>query len=61
MSQRLNNAAMDLAVYQKRIDDLAAIVHSNVALHVNFAGFAINFNHHDVGSKREGEVLGFEE
>ena len=40
----------------QRIDDLAAIVHRDVALDLDIAGFAIDFGDDEVRAEREGEV-----
>ena len=56
LAEPLRHAAVHLAVHDERIQDVAAIVHRNVAPNFDLPRFAINVSDHDVRAKRECKV-----
>src|SRR5882724_5051952 len=47
----LGQSAMDLAVDDHRVDDVAAVVHGYETPHLDFAGAAIDVDHADVAAE----------
>ena len=47
---------MDLAIHKQRINDIAAVVHRNIALDFHLACVTVDFRNHDVRSKGERKV-----
>ena len=61
LSDRLHNAAVNLAVDQHRIDHFAAIVDRDIFEELDVAGLFIDFDDADVSAERKGEILWLEE
>src|SRR6185503_4860653 len=61
LPERLDDAALHLAVDQHRVDHFPAVIDRNVAQKFYVARFAIDFDYSDVSAKRESEVGRLEE
>ena len=52
----MREAAVDLAVDDHRVDDVAAVVHRHEAADLDLAGAAVDVDHADVAAEGEGQV-----
>ena len=49
-------AAVDLAVHDHRVDDVAAVVDRHEPAHVDLSGALVDVDDRDVAAEREGQV-----
>ena len=61
LAEALGNASVNLSVDQHGIDYVAAIVHSDVFIDFDFAGFGVHFDGTNVTTEGEGEIRRLEE
>ena len=61
LAQSLNDTAVELTLDQQRVDDVSAVVDSDVAFDFDFTCVGGNFYDRDMRSERIGEVRRFEE
>ena len=52
----LRDAAVDLALDDHRVDDVAAVVDRDVLLQIDAAGLGVDLDHRDVRAERPDEV-----
>src|SRR5208337_3424244 len=53
LAEALHDASMDLAFDDQRVEKIAAVIDSDIALDFDGAGFAVDFGDDDVGAERE--------
>src|SRR6185369_11509833 len=56
LAETLHYAAVHLAVYQQRINNVAAIVDRNITLDLNLPGIAVDLRNNNMCAERECEI-----
>lgn len=56
LSDGLDDAAVNLAIDEERIDDVAAVVDGDIFEELDFAGIAVDFDLADVRAERKSEI-----
>src|SRR5262249_3928647 len=56
LTETLSNPSVNLSMHGQGIDDASAIIHSNITLELDLAGFRIDLNDSDVSAKRKGVI-----